>query len=245
MANLIIKKSDTENISIPLTTEKPIARSLAIFKDGEVYYNPLVRAGEYLDSGINVCIDGSNYALSTEIYDPVLYDSTGEIWTPSGIPVVHQRGYLELDGSSYLTCNKTLSLSKTSYFEFRCKITPTAVRGISQCIFSIFVNSSTYFSLFIQPTNKLAISLNTTSIKTTSVTLTENEEVTVGFWHDNGKFDLYYNYEYLGEVTKNITTGTYKARIGANVSGENRFIGKISDVIFYSDSTSKKMRFGN
>lgn len=144
MATLNVNKAKTTGtISIPLTTTKPIARSFSFCYNGTTYYSPLVHSGEYLDSGVKVRYNGTNYALAKQIYDPVTYDSSGQTWTKIGSPKLYSRGCLELDGNSYLVRDSTTPLTKEGYFYFECTIIPTSLGSANQIIFYLLSTTST------------------------------------------------------------------------------------------------------
>lgn len=250
MANLIIKKSDTENISIPLTTEKPIARSLAVFKDGKIYYNPLVHSGEYLDSGVKVRIGNTDYALSTEIYDPICYNSKGDLWDCYGNPHLYSRGTLLFDGVTYLQHTSDIALSNSIDFQLRCYIVPTRL-GSDNTIFSgIIPGTSKRFNLYLNSSKKLVLSLNDTAIATLSTVFANNCSYSIVLEYASGKFDVCLDGVWLSSpISKTITTGDYTMRIGANHEAGNNFVGLMKNVRFTYNSTlsinARLFRFGN
>lgn len=248
MATLKIRKSNSEILTLPLTTSKPISRSLAICYNGTVYYNPLVHRGDSLDSGVKVNAKG-DFALATQIYDPVLYDSSGRNWgfAGKGTPFISSRGRLYLDGASYLERTRTVPITKDMYFEFWCTLCQGTARNENQNIFSLTASTATRTALYLTSGNKLSIWLNNAAIKTSSSALELGRDYQVGMVYDNGVFKLYCD-DWLGDVSKSLTAGNYTAKIGANATGVQYFAGEISNVEFYYTTETPNwsyLRFGN
>ena len=259
MANLIIKKSDTENITIPLTTEKPIARSLAVFKDGQIHYAPLVHSGEYLDSGIKVRIGSSDYALATQVYDPVIYDSSGRAWTATGNPKIHERGQFLCNYSLYIERVQTVALTPSSIFRMSLSFTPLALYdsdtvSLSPSIGGIFGGTGSepdrvFFQLAANSCFRLYTRINSSiTYKASTVTPTIGTTYRLVIEYNNGTTTMTINGANTLTISKKLVARDYKIRFGANFAGISGVIGYIKDVELYfpdeSPSTSY-LRFGD
>lgn len=250
MANLIIRKSASENISIPLTTEKPVARSLAVFKDGQIHYAPLVHSGDYLDSGVKVRINALNYALATQNYDPITHYTCGGVWTIGGSPFIHRRGYLQLSSRDYLDFANKVSITSSSYFFVDCSFClSNAASGY--WIFDFFASSTKRVGLLIRSDDHKAhlrmqtTSSNGTDLKTLSGVLAAGEDHYVSVSYDSGVWDCSFDGESLSPVTKALPAGDYTFRIGAAYNGGSGFVGELWDVSCGFNDIGGNLLFGN
>lgn len=251
MATLKIRKSENKILELPLTTQKPIARSLAVFQNGKVYYCPLVHSGEYLDSGVKIRIGDTTYALATQIYNPVTYDSSGRQWSCYGIwsgsrAILYSRNQLVLNGC-YLSNATTFALS-SSMFSFSCGFLVSDLTE-NKTIFECYLTSAKRVYLYLNPGSRtmLIVALQTSSSSTTclkkwSLSLDDSHIVTVSY--NNGVWA--FNFDGTESTTTNkIPTGNYIIAIGKALDSTRGFAGTLWNVSFSFNGTNGIFRFGD
>ena len=250
-ATLKIRKSENEILELPLTTQKPIARSLAVFQDGKVYYCPLVHSGEYLDSGVKIRIGDTTYALATQIYNPVTYDSSGRQWTVEGSPIHVMRDSLYLPGNEYLEMTSTVNLTSSSSFSFRCRFSFSKTVKDSQTLFNFYISATKQFFLGVVNGNALKLftyfnSSSGTAIKALSGSVPNvNEMHFTEVSYNNSVWAFNFDGTDLGTVSKSILAGDYYIRIGNGIYGDRGINGWLYNLSLSFDNTVSNIRFGD
>ena len=231
MATLNIKTSD-DTIQIPLSKTRQYLRNLACLINGETYYHPLIRAGEYATTNINIRCNNLDYALSFRITVPYMREVGGSWWSPTGSPTcdLSQADWLTLNGSAYIERHDSFALKASDSFTFETRVIPTTVNSAAHAIFELYNSSAARVSLIINNENKFTVGLNSSSsaIITCPTAVTKNTSYQLEFCYNNGTFRLYVDNSLVGSASKTITAGNYTPYIGYSKAKSGRyFIGRI------------------